>query len=382
MPRRRAMLALALGVSTSAAKILPVAAQPGPPPDCPAVTSCGDVDVPYPFGIGTNCSLPGFDLICDRTRLRLLLGNDSTLQVAHISLEDSTVHVVDRSGAVKITHYGPLDGNGTWVGLGSRNKGITFDVARHRNHLVVTGCNVQVTLLGDRRNVITGCSSFCAYEDILLLGNGTGLCTGIGCCETPVPIEIHNYTVELKYLNPNHDNNSKVPLADRHWFGRIADEIMLKRNQNMSAELTNSHLLPVPMVLDWVVAATPVVPGAKRGNSSCPTDTTKSACRSSHSSCNTVTNNYRTGYVCLCKDGYKGNPYLDDGCQDIDECALQGKCFGVCTNTAGGYECRCPRGARGDPNIPNGCTKSTLGEPNLFHCALSYYNLLRLFSVA
>ncbi|GJN06042.1 hypothetical protein PR202_ga23727 [Eleusine coracana subsp. coracana] len=318
-------------------------------------TSCGDVSVPYPFGIGTNCSLPGFDLICDRTHQspRLLLGNDSTLQVVHISLEDSTVHVNDTSGAVKITNYGPLDGNGTWVGLGS-SKGITFDVARSRNHLVVTGCNVQVTLLGDRRNVITGCSSFCPYEDILLFGNGTGMCAGIGCCETPIPIESRNYTVELKYyLDPNHDNNSKLPLAvriaDRHWFRRIAYEIM--PNQNMSAALTNSHLMPVPMVLDWVVAATPDMPGTWNVN----------ACCSSNSSCETITNTNDAGYVCRCKDGYEGNPYLDDGCQDVDECVLHGKCFGVCTNTAGGYECRCPRGARGNPKILDGCTKSTLG---------------------
>ncbi|CAO2170193.1 unnamed protein product [Urochloa humidicola] len=66
---------------------------------------------------------------------------------------------------------------------------------------------------------------------------------------------------------------------------------------------------------------------------------------------------------CHCQDGYAGNPYLagDGGCQDIDECALPGKCFGVCRNTPSAYVCRCLRGARGNPNIPNGCVKSSLG---------------------
>ncbi|XP_039170650.1 putative wall-associated receptor kinase-like 16 [Eucalyptus grandis] len=57
-----------------------------------------------------------------------------------------------------------------------------------------------------------------------------------------------------------------------------------------------------------------------------------------------------SGYKCTCKGGYRGNPYLVNGCQDINECADPEKnpCDGICHNTEGSYTCSCPKGYRGD----------------------------------
>ncbi|KAB8112218.1 hypothetical protein EE612_050314, partial [Oryza sativa] len=83
----------------------------------------------------------------------------------------------------------------------------------------------------------------------------------------------------------------------------------------------------------------------------------KYACASSDSSCANVTNG--DSYICNCRDGYDGNPYIPNGCHDIDECALRDShpelralypCSrnGICMNRPGGYDCPCKRGMSGD----------------------------------
>ncbi|CAN6342138.1 unnamed protein product [Urochloa humidicola] len=370
MVTQAAALLLLLMLQLSSCTDAQVGGGAGPAPGCPSPATCGDVTVPYPFGISDGCFLPGFNLTCDRTRHppRLLLGDDGTLEVMEISLVNSTVRAMDTAGAVNITYYGKPEGNGTWRGLGS-GKGSTYVLSERDNQFVVTGCNVQGVLLGDSGNVIIGCSSFCSIRDIWInpvvsdSGDGTAACSGVGCCQTPIPIGLPSYTVQFKFLDLEYTGRlaTAVRIAERGWFDGVPTQ-MLNESATDSASRT-----PAPVVLEWAVASTPIAPpgtgAADAGNSSCPVDSARSACRSSHSTCKNVTNNYRTGYVCHCQDGYDGNPYLagDGGCQDIDECALPGKCFGVCTNTTGAYVCRCPRGARGNPNIANGCVKSSLG---------------------
>uniref|UniRef100_A0ACD5ULM2 Uncharacterized protein n=1 Tax=Avena sativa TaxID=4498 RepID=A0ACD5ULM2_AVESA len=336
----------------------------GPPPNCPA--SCGNVSVPYPFGIGDGCYWPGFNLTCDRNRTRLLVGG-GTLQVVEISLVNSTLRVVDSAGQVNLVFDGGEDGNGTWGGAGAG----PYVVSERQNQFVVTGCNVQATLVGDGGggNVISGCSSFCSINDKWTgvvtsspAGYGDGAasaCSGIGCCETPIPIGRPSYGVQFKWLDSSHEHDDKLPIAvriaERGWFDAASAALL-----GDSPGYSPSRQPAVPVVLEFAVDSKPVVlPGV--ATSGCPEDAARNACRSNHSSCHNVTGNYRSGYVCQCQDGYQGNPYLAGGCQDVDECALPGMCAGECTNTVGGYMCRCPRGTRGDPHIKNGCVKSSLG---------------------
>ncbi|KAL6847265.1 hypothetical protein ACP4OV_023118 [Aristida adscensionis] len=50
------------------------------------------------------------------------------------------------------------------------------------------------------------------------------------------------------------------------------------------------------------------------------------------------------GYRCQCKSGFHGNPYVQDGCEDIDECTTQGICGdGKCHNTDGSFHCTTKR---------------------------------------
>ena len=141
--------------------------------------TCGDMKVPYPFGMGApSCYWPGFNLTCDRTGKtpRLLLG-DGSLQVQDIDLANYRLSV---------THTGEIktDANGSgWLGGALRDDGPY--VLSSDSELILTGCNVRATLRVGGGATISSCSSVCeaGHEPVTNVPSrfqGRMLCTTIG----------------------------------------------------------------------------------------------------------------------------------------------------------------------------------------------------------
>ncbi|KAK3132662.1 hypothetical protein QOZ80_6AG0525930 [Eleusine coracana subsp. coracana] len=330
-------------------------------------TWCGHVRVPYPFGISLNCSYPapGFNLTCDRSTHppRLLLG-DGTLHVDEISLLNSTVRVVS-TGGVRIGR----DGIGMWRGAGmvDDDAGPFALMSGDFNELVVTGCNVQATVRVGNDTVVSGCSSFCSSgaNEFHYGRDGSKYCSGIGCCQAPIPVGDTSLEVRFQRLDDDDPAMRRLKpvhvfVAEVDWFDHKVGRDILRPNPKRG----DRGSIRVPVILQWAIWPLEVETAASAADTvfppPCDAAVARNICRSEHSFCTDT----GRGYQCSCKDNYQGNPYLVGGCVDVNECELPPEdsgCFGDCTNTDGGFHCRCPRGTHGDPTIPRGCTRYITG---------------------
>ncbi|KAF8684747.1 hypothetical protein HU200_044165 [Digitaria exilis] len=369
--------------SAAAAAPLPPLVAPAPValPNC--TSTCGDVQVPYPFGLGPpRCSWPGLNLTCSSAAPPRLLLGDGTLEVADISLRNTTVRVLRRGDIITNITSSSSSGTGSTTTSNATTTTTPFGgsftgyyggyTLSDRNELVVTGCNVVATLIGDLddySNIITGCASFCSSSnttkaDINQPGatGSSKYCSGLGCCQAQITM---NYSrpqgVQVSWLRGGDDLQQDllrldpfVLVAEKGWFGQrpVVDQLV-----GPPGELQRSHAatIEVPLVLEWTV--TNVAPIDDRfPGPDCSPAAAQRLCKSANSECTTDGNG---GYSCQCQDGYDGNPYLDGGCQaDIDECKMPPEvngCFGDCTNTPGGFVCQCPPRTQGDYTQRGGC---------------------------
>ncbi|KAL8467309.1 hypothetical protein ACS0TY_036144 [Phlomoides rotata] len=319
---------------------------------------CGDVSIPFPFGTTEGCYLSEkFFINCTRwpdirEKFRKVPKSSkpfvphSRIEIMNISLDGQLTvlqpiayrcpgrqvctclpnhigsHKVGR-GANEITRSSKCtckdDEVQSWINLES------FTVNNTANKFTVVGCDttgmVSGKLRGDR-NYTTGCISMCSSKADL--ENGT--CNGLGCCQASFPKHIQR--VDLR-LTSEH-NYTYVKDFNECGFAFVVEKTAFNFLSNNLTSLKN--VVRLPMVVDWGV-----------GNGTCKQAyynyTPTYACKSVNSTCYDLDNGY--GYRCACMNGYQGNPYLVNGCQDVDECqdpALHQCKENRCKNTLGSYE--------------------------------------------
>ncbi|KAI3891387.1 hypothetical protein MKX03_023342 [Papaver bracteatum] len=313
---------LLLCLQLVSAKMAVAASRPIAKPGCP--DKCGNVSIPYPFGIGDGCFLnKWFEIICNESHLK------PTTVFSDYNVSD--ISVLGGYMTTDVYTFTNCSGNQTkdynyWSP--HLRKYFKFTISTTRNKFIAIGCNTYA-YLKQRGNVYTApkCVTSCnTLEDASTEGSCTG---GIGCCHTSIPVGLTAYGVEVR-------SRDDLPPINTCNYGFLAEENSFNSSSSYLKDFKDSGAGMVPVVVDWSI-----------GYETCEgvVNSTLYAC-GPHTDCiqSTV-----SGYRCNCKSGYEGNPYFNDtksgGCQDINECFVSSPCGnGYCSNEQGGYTCTCPAG--------------------------------------
>ncbi|TVU41632.1 hypothetical protein EJB05_15167, partial [Eragrostis curvula] len=316
-------------------------------PKCP--TKCGDVDIPYPFGIGAGCyRSKGFEISCINNGTTAVLPSAThTIPVTSLAVAPAPEAKVNLPVAYRC--YNSTGGDvGGFDGHVDVNTHGVYRISDARNVFVVLGCNTGAYTMNSNSSAgdgggrydhryYMGCFAYCD-------GAGSardGRCASVGCCRVDIAPGLTDNVVAFE--DWPHDGMDYSPcdvafLVDRDGYEfRTADLRMDVRRRSM------------PVWLDWAIRDGD---GGAAVSCSAARNVTGYACVSEHSECVDAVNG--PGYFCRCKEGFGGNPYLQQGCTNINECTRPEvyPCYGVCKDTEGSYECKCRSGYTtngGDP---------------------------------
>ncbi|KAL0437940.1 UNVERIFIED_CONTAM: Wall-associated receptor kinase [Sesamum latifolium] len=298
-------------------------------PNC--TDRCGNVSIPFPFGTTQNCyQSDSFSVTCDQTSHS---GPKLFLQHSNIEITD-----ISLDGQLTVLPYISRD---CYAPDGTRDRIVAsiwfpdhYTVNTSANKFTIVGCDAYAFVSGrrlDGTEYDTGCMALCKREQDLVEGS----CNGVGCCQlADIPKDIWNVTIETNRF-VNYTNFSGFDDCN---YAFLAKETEFNFSRQSVASLKNNTRFP--MVADWAI-----------GNMTCEEAKKNSsayACKSLNSTCDRPKNS--TGYRCRCEQGYEGNPYLIDGCQDINECLSSelNKCKHGCQNINGSFICLCRKGYHGD----------------------------------
>ncbi|KAL8499816.1 hypothetical protein ACS0TY_019704 [Phlomoides rotata] len=178
--------------------------------------------------------------------------------------------------------------------------------------------------LGQGSRDYSGCAPIC--------GRNTQKCTGVNCCQTTIPSLSANRT--MFYTSQSNGKETVcgyVFISDHKWLAR--DYVNFIGNTDDFPIPANMSFGEVPLIFEWDFE----IPAEDlRSPVTCKNETV------SYSASLDGDGESVNATRCYCEAGYEGNPYLPQGCQDIDECNINNLCQhgDTCVNKVGSFICK------------------------------------------
>jgi len=273
--------------------------QPMSLPNCP--TKCGSVTIPFPFGTTKNCSLDNTFLInCNKTS-----SAPTSTHVPYMDKSNQSVLNISLNGELHVAWPVASDcyaEKSRQINQTLRDMNMThFYISPTRNKLTAIGCDTIGALSAidsGGNNYTTGCVALCNRLDEIVANQS---CSGTGCCEIAIPQG--RVLREVAYTSVSIFNNH----SDVHDFNPCGYSFVVEKGAYSfaSTDLLELKKKEFPVLFDWAV-----------GNQTCQhaqNDLSNYACKADKSTC--YNSAERSGYLCRCVHGYRGNPYLIHGCQ-------------------------------------------------------------------
>ncbi|XP_042480274.1 wall-associated receptor kinase-like 1 isoform X2 [Macadamia integrifolia] len=259
---------------------------------------CGNVSIPYPFGIGDYCYYnKTYSILCNHSNSNPAVPFLQYLDLKVLEfLPDFSVRVVYNSVASTCRGHSNKDL--------SISVDFPFTFSTTYNYFTAVGCDISASFArrngkNDTDTDTDGCMLLC--NRTLDPMSPSTYCAGHTCCKKPIPSRLNMYDVKVLHLDTSGASNSCsiAFLADRNF----SEYNQFDLSSNMK-EL-NSASYRIPAVLDWVIENV-TCEEARKGRAlgdGCGKNT------------NCVDSDDGHGFKCHCSEGFQGNPYLHNGCK-------------------------------------------------------------------
>lgn len=267
-------------------------ALPQAKPECQE--KCGDLIIPYPFGVGEFCSMrPEFTVTCDQSTTELTAAPSSAnftnstftfpITISNFSLVDGELQVLQ---AIARDCY---DEEGYTTNIESVLQLPPSYTISTRNDFFTIGCNVLGFFGEEGVDVNYGRGINVALcEDFL--GDLTKSCTGVGCSRITVPGGMQNVSILMGKMDDFNETDrwqSNYPCS----YAFIVEDGNFTFDPESSFQQLKTTRQQLPVAVNWAV-----------GDKSCEEATHLCAGNASCVDRSTITDGM-VGYICRCWPG-------------------------------------------------------------------------------